>query len=890
MGAQWPAEDLRVLHELRVHQIELEMQNQELRATQSQLEASRIRYFDLYELAPVGYLTLSKAGLILEANLTIAAALEVPRGALPGKPLSRFILGNDQDVYYSHLRTLFTSGQPQSCELRLKRTGGLPFWARLESTVSEGEDGSPVWRLVISDITERKQAEEAQRKALQQLQLITENMPAGVTWCGLDHRYIWVSGSYAAWFHQPPELLIGRSLSDVLGHEGYESIRPYIDRVLRGETVEYERQVDFLGPERRWIHAVYVPTKGHNQEIDGWIALIEDVTQRHESEERLRESEELFRATFFQAAVGIAQTSLDGGWLLLNDRFCEILGYSRDELRGKSFIDITHPDDRQASLAGVRDLVSGRMSSWVIRKRYIRKDGAAVWCRTSVSLVRDPNNKPLYFVAVVEDITQAMRAAEKLRESEERFRNLADTAPVMIWISGPDKKCTFLNETWLDFTGRTMEQELGNGWVEGVHPNDRDKCFAIYSSSFDARRSFQMEYRLRRADGEYRWLYDSGIPRFSSANVFEGYIGSCIDITDRIHAEEERQKFVSLADRSLEFIGIADLDFRVLYVNPAGLRLVGLDDLEAACRVNVQDYFFPEDRPFITNDFFPRVLKDGHGTVEIRFRHFQTGEAVWMLYNVFSVVDVHGAAVGWATVSINVTERKRAECALQQSQRELRALAGRLIHAEEAERKRISRELHDDLSQKLAMLAFDTGNLILAPPASVGEMKEPLRDLQTRVVQLSQNVREISHGLHPSILEDLGLSAALGELCEEFAARGGLDVAFEHEAVPNPLPVEVASCLHRVAQEALFNVLKHSKATRVRLRVTGNPEGIHLYIDDNGVGFDPGSSRSRLGLGIVSMKERLALVHGEFSIHSEPGKGTEVKVFVPLAGGVEWAA
>jgi PAS domain S-box-containing protein len=139
----------------------------------------------------------------------------------------------------------------------------------------------------------------------------------------------------------------------------------------------------------------------------------------------------------------------------------------------------------------------------------------------------------------------------QLLESEERFRAIADAAPVMIWVSGLDKLCTFVNRRWLEFTGRSMNEELGNGWVYGVHSDDLDRCLATYTSSFDARRSFEMEYRLRRADGEYRWVVDQGVPRFSSKGDFLGYIGSCIDITDRKQIRERM-----FAAQKLESLGV----------------------------------------------------------------------------------------------------------------------------------------------------------------------------------------------------------------------------------------------------------------------------------------------------------------------------------------------
>ena len=179
-----PEETRRTLHELRVHQIELEVQNEELRRAQAELDAARARYFDLYDLAPVGYCTVSEEGLILEANLTAATLLGVARGALGKRPLNRFILKEDEDIYYLRRKELFETAAPQACELRMVKTDGTQFWARLESTAARDEGGAPVLRVVLSDITDRKRAEatlqekvEELRQALDQIKTLSGILP-----------------------------------------------------------------------------------------------------------------------------------------------------------------------------------------------------------------------------------------------------------------------------------------------------------------------------------------------------------------------------------------------------------------------------------------------------------------------------------------------------------------------------------------------------------------------------------------------------------------------------------------------------------------------------------------------------------------------------------------
>jgi PAS domain S-box-containing protein len=195
-----------------------------------------------------------------------------------------------------------------------------------------------------------------------------------------------------------------------------------------------------------------------------------------------------------------------------------------------------HPDDRERLQSILRESIE-RTHVWDTEFRVRWPDGSIHWLLGKGTVFLDDSGQPVRIAGVNLDITERKQAEALLRESEERFRKMADTAPVMIWISGPDKLCTFFNKGWLDFTGKDMDQELGNGWAEGVHPEDLDRCLATYSSSFDARRTFRMEYRLRRADGEYRWVLDDGVPLYRG-DEFGGYIGSCIDVTEQRLAQE----------------------------------------------------------------------------------------------------------------------------------------------------------------------------------------------------------------------------------------------------------------------------------------------------------------------------------------------------------------
>ena len=377
----------------------------------------------------------------------------------------------------------------------------------------------------------------------------------------------------------------------------------------------------------------------------------------------LAQSEARFRSTFEAAPVGVATISLDGRLLNVNRGYCDLVGYSRDELLLMTFIQLSHPDYLQSYADTIKRTLAGEISSFTLEKQFIRKNGQPVWGNLAVQLIRDPEGIAEHFVAVVEnierrkqieyslhnlslaveqspssiiitdleanieyinetyvkatgysreeiigknlrllysgkksktaddemwaalkqgevwqgeltnrtkngveyiesamispirqvdgkitgylsikeDISERKTAEARLQESEQRFRIVADAAPVLIWLADTDKLCYWFNQTWLDYTGRAMEQEAGNGWAEGVHPEDLQRCLDVYVDHFDRRLPFHMEYRLKHIDGEYRWLHDNGVPRFDAAGVFAGYIGSCTDITDMRSAQDQLQ-------------------------------------------------------------------------------------------------------------------------------------------------------------------------------------------------------------------------------------------------------------------------------------------------------------------------------------------------------------
>jgi PAS domain S-box-containing protein len=378
---------------------------------------------------------------------------------------------------------------------------------------------------------------------------------------------------------------------------------------------------------------------------------------------------------------------------------------------------------------------------------------------------------------------------------------------------------------------------------------------------------------------------------------------TAIAILQRKQADEALRESQRFTDRVVQaapdLVYIYDLiEQRHVYTSRRVAEFFGYtpDQIHKMDPASFKEALHPEDVSKLAELKQRFAAAQDHEVIEMEYRLKDAGGAWhWVRSRdvVFSRTEA-GAPKEILCVAVDITEHRRAEdalraseAALRHSQDTLRALTARLISAQEEERRRLARELHDELNQRLTVLAIEAAKLEPQLSSSPDLVRERLEWLQEQLGNLSEEVRLLSHQLHPAVLDYLGLGTALEAECDGFSKREGIPVNFRRESVPESLPEEVSLCLYRVAQEGLKNVAKHAHATEVTVTLAGTEEGVLLSVCDSGVGFDPESVTGKGGLGLVSMEERVRLVNGSLSVTFRPAEGTEVVARIPLPRGGE---
>lgn len=392
-------------------------------------------------------------------------------------------------------------------------------------------------------------------------------------------------------------------------------------------------------------------------------------TEREVAALAQREADERLRFALEQSQMGGWDLDLADHTVLRTLRHDQIFGYESllPEWTYERFLEHVLPEDR-AEVGRRFHVATATQNDWRFECRIRRQDGAVRWIWVTGSHQRDAIGQGRWMAGIVQDITER-KEAEAKRAHLAAVVESSDDAIISKTLDG-------IIQTWNEgatrLFGYSASEAIGQHGSLLFPPGHEDEEPAIIARLKRGETISHYETQRRRKDGTLVEVSLTVSPIKDERGHIVGASKIVRDITERKQVEQELQKFFQLAESSSEFIGLCDLDLNPLYVNPAGVRMVGLPDMAAACRVKVQDYFFPEDQRFIAEEFFPRVLRDGDGDVEIRLRHFQTGEPIWMFYYLFSVREASGKPVGWATVSRDITERKQSEAALAVSAERLR--------------------------------------------------------------------------------------------------------------------------------------------------------------------------------------------------------------------------
>jgi PAS domain S-box-containing protein len=594
-----------------------------------------------------------------------------------------------------------------------------------------------------------------------------------------------------------------------------------------------------------------------------------------ETEAQTAGSVSLFYDAFKASPIGIALENLEGQPLFVNQALCSMLGFSEEELRRKHCVDFSPPEDAAKDWALFEQLRAGLIDHYHLDKRFFRRDGSLIWGRLSISLLND-RTSPMV-VAMVEDITERKRAEQELSQSNERLYLTMEAGGVggWEWEIKSGKNLWFGQK--LAQLGGKSEASVEGFW-DRVHPEDHSWMREAAAKAMQNHEELRIEFRVLWPDGEVRWLQSQARFFYGADGAPERMLGASVDITARKRAEEtlreSEEKFRSVFQDAGVGMIIVSPEGCFLAANGTFCDYLGYTEEELRTKT-VQSVTSPEDWPAFSKRL-SEALTEGRGfqRFEKRCLH-KSGRIVYTESSASLIRNQEGVPQYFVGEVLDLTKRKEAEVVLS-------GISRKLIEAQEQERQRIARELHDDIGQRLALVAVGFDQIRQRAPALPPEVLRRMRDLQNQTMELSTDVQTMSHALHAPKLELLGLVAAMKSMCNEFGEHQRMEIDFSGHDLPSPLSSEASLCISRVLQEALQNAAKHSGVKHVDVQLRGSTEEIQLIVTDLGKGFDLNTAMKGRGLGLTSMQERVRVLNGTVTIRSKPMGGTTIHVRIPV--------
>ncbi len=733
----------------------------------------------------------------------------------------------------------------------------------------------------MMDVTKNKQAEEQLRKREAQLLASIENTPnVAVQWYN-------DKGEILFWNHAS-ELIFGWGASEAMGKTPDRLILTPVDMTDFMNTLKEVKQTgrtigpyEFTFRRRDNSKGFCIATVFSIPSIEGepcFVCMDVDITESKKAAAALQESEEKYRSMIEQASDGIFILDDEGCYIDANPAGCSMVGYSRDEIVRMSAVDILPVGETPMNILKAKELKVGQ--TIIMERRLKKKSGEVFDTEVSYKMLSNGNN-----LAIARDITEKKKIEEAIRASEETRRLIMSSALDAIVCINMKGVITVWTPQAEKLFGWKEAEAIGMTLTETIIPEKykkrHEKGFKHYlDTGVGPVLNRIIEIAALNKTGEEFPIELSIIPiKQGESELFCAFIR---DITEKKKAEIElrlnEEKYRTLVEQAIDAIALYDANGVLLDVNTGSVNLLGYtkEELIGMSLKNILT-----DDEIKSNPVQYELLREGKSTIKQRRMRRKDGTIVETEVRSQQFPDGR-----FLSVIRDLTERIEAEKELAASYEDIRKLTGHIQNIREEERTGIAREIHDELGQQLTVLKMDVSWLRkkIGPTDEAVALK--LNDLITMLDETVKTVRRISSALRPSLLDDLGLVAAMEWQLGEFEKRSGIATSFTNAGEDLHLPDLIKTALFRIFQESLTNIARHSNAARVTVAITIGNGKLIMSIADNGKGFDKQKVAEKKTLGILGMKERIAMIGGEYEIKSELGKGTEVLVQIPLKNSV----
>jgi PAS domain S-box-containing protein len=505
-------------------------------STDKAVEASLRKYEQLVSTTPDSMAFVDTNYRYQAVNKPYAEFVQIPQELVVGRLMVDILGPVIFEKMKTHLEQCF-SGKPVNYQYWVDTPKGAKRYFDVHYHPAVDSDGS-VFGIVadIRDVTDLKLAEQNIRENQIFLTSIIENIPYMIfVKDAKDLQFLRLNKAVEKLLGYPKEAMIGKTDYDFFPKAEADFYSTKDREVLSGKTLLDipEEVIQTQSQGTRYLHTKKIPILDDQGSPQYLLGISEDITEWKETEDRLRKGERKFRAIYEQASTGIAiLDSLSGRFIQINRRYCDIAGYSQEEMLDRNFQDITYPGDLQADLDHMQQLLAGQISSFKMEKRYIRKDGAVIWVNLTCVPLWLESTDPRQHMAMVEDITHRKRGEKFLQESEERFRLLNEAIPQQVWTARPDGSLDYVNQRVLQYFGCSFEEILGQGWQQFLHPDDLPGCLECWEKARKTQQPYEIEFRLlREKDHSFRWYLGRALPVFDQDGEVVKWFGTNTDIT-----------------------------------------------------------------------------------------------------------------------------------------------------------------------------------------------------------------------------------------------------------------------------------------------------------------------------------------------------------------------